>query len=92
MWRMCTPLYTYRQQHSGGVSVCVCACARARVCACALISVLVLGMMACRMSMCDISESVECVFSNSWCAPEGQFKYIQLSKALRGYSASASFW
>ena len=31
------PLYTYRQQHSGGV--CVCVCVRVRVCMCARVCV-----------------------------------------------------
>ena len=34
---MSAPLYTYRQQHSGGV--CVCVCVRVRVCMCARVCV-----------------------------------------------------
>ena len=65
---MSAPLYTYRQQHSGGVCVCV----RVRVCMCARVCVhecVDLGAgeydgMSHVYIM--ISESVECVFSNSW--------------------------
>ena len=72
-------------------AVCVCVCVRVRVCMCARVCVhecVDLGAgeydgMSHVYIM--ISESVECVFSNSWyaCTPVGQFKYTVIKGVAR---------